>query len=136
MYLPLFRQLSEFRFLFLARTEAHFAKASEVFRDLATIPLDSNPADDLLRYFAIREAWDLATYTSLTAGDLIFHNLAKDRFAGTRFERLYRGWKAGHVADAEIRENLRGSDKPHIVQFDAQVVRPIGSSDGAMEENR
>ena len=55
MYLPLFRELSEFRFLFLARTDAHFAKASELFRDLVTIPLESNPAEDLLRYFAIRK---------------------------------------------------------------------------------
>ena len=60
MYLPLFRELSEFRFLFLARNDAHFAKASELFRDLVTIPLESNPAEDLLRYFAIRKAWDLA----------------------------------------------------------------------------
>ena len=60
MYLPLFRELSEFRFLFLARTDAQFPKASELFRDLVAIPLESNPAEDLLRYFAIRKAWDLA----------------------------------------------------------------------------
>jgi hypothetical protein len=136
MYLPLFRGLSEFRFLFLARTDAQFAKASELFRDLVTIPLESNPAEDLLRYFAIRKAWDLAKYTSLTEGDLIFRNLAKERFAGTRFEHLYRAWKVGRVADAEIREDLRGSDKPHSVQFETQILRPIGPSDEATEENR
>jgi hypothetical protein len=136
MYLPLFRELSEFRFLFLARTDAHFVKASELFRDLVTIPLQSNPAEDLLRYFAIRKAWDLAKYTSLTEGDLIFRNLAKERFAGTRFEHLYRVWKIGRVADAEIRDDLRGSDKPHTVQFKTQTLRAIGSSDGETEENR
>jgi hypothetical protein len=136
MYLPLFRELSEFRFLFLARTDAHFVKASELFRDLVTIPLSSNPADDLLRYFAIRKAWDSAKYTSLTEGDLIFRNLAKERFAGTRFEHLYRVWKIGRVADAEIRDDLRGSDKPHTVQFETQTLRAIGSSDGETEENR
>jgi hypothetical protein len=136
MYLPLFRELSEFRFLFLARTDAHFVKASELFRDLVTIPLQSNPAEDLLRYFAIRKAWDLAKYTSLTEGDLIFRNLAKERFAGTRFEHLYRVWKIGRVADAAIRDDLRGSDKPHTVQFETQTLRAIGSSDGETEENR
>lgn len=136
MYLPLFRELSEFRFLFLARTDAHFAKASELFRDLVTIPLSSNPAEDLLRYFAIRKAWDLAEYASLTEGDLIFRNLAKDRFAGARFEHLYRAWKVGRIADAEIHKDLCGSDKPHTVQFDTQVLRPIGPSDAGTKENR
>lgn len=136
MYLPLFRELSEFRFLFLAPTDAHFAKASELFRDLVTIPLSSNPAEDLLRYFGIRKAWDFAKYTSLTEADLIFRNLAKERFAGARFEHLYRAWKAGRVADAEIREDLRGSDKPHIFQFDTQTLRAIGPSEDGTEENR
>jgi hypothetical protein len=136
MYLPLFRELSEFRFLFLARANACFAKASELFRDLVTIPLQSNPADDLLRYFAIRKAWDLAQYTSLTEGDLIFRNLAKERFAGTRFEHFYRAWKSGRVADAEIRADLRGSDKPHAIQFDTQILRAIGACDGGTARNR
>jgi hypothetical protein len=136
MYLPLFRELSEFRFLFLARAAAHFVKASELFRDLVTIPLQSNPAEDLLRYFAIRKAWDLAHYTSLTEGDLIFRNLARERFAGTRFEHLYRAWKVGRLADAEIREDLRGSDEPHDVQFDTQILRAIGPCDGGTEANR
>lgn len=136
MYLPLFCGLSEFRFLFLARTDAHFAKASELFRDLVTIPLSSNPAEDLLRYFAIRKAWDSAKYTSLTEADLIFRNLAKERFGGARFEHLYHAWKVGLVADAEIRGDLGGSDEPHIVQFDTQTLRAIGPSDGETEENR
>jgi hypothetical protein len=136
MYLPLFRELSEFRFLFLARANAHFAKAAELFRDLVTIPLQSNPAEDLLRYFTIRKAWDLAQYTSLTEADLIFRNLAKERFAGARFEHLYRAWKPGRLADAEIRADLRGSDKPHAVQFDTQILRAIGPSDGETEASR
>jgi hypothetical protein len=125
-YLPLFRQLSEFRFLFLARNDAQFGKAADVFRDLVTIPLQSNPAEDLLRYFRIRKAWDLALYSSVTEEDLIFRNLAKDRFRGSRFEHFYRAWKVARVSDQEIREELRGSDKPHDVQFDAQILKAIG----------
>jgi hypothetical protein len=125
MYLPLFRELSEFRFLFLARADALFGKAFELFRDLVTIPLQSNPAEDLLRYFAIRKAWDLAKYTSVTEGDLIFRNLAKERFCGPRFEHSYRAWKVGRMSDAQIREGLHGSDKSHAVQFEARILSPI-----------
>jgi hypothetical protein len=128
MYLPLFRELSEFRFLYLARNAAHFTKAAELFRNLVVISLQSNPAQDLLRYFAIRKAWDLAKYSSLTEADLIFRNLAKERFQGARFEHLYRAWKFGRVADLEIRDEFRGSDKPHRTHFATQILRPFGPS--------
>jgi hypothetical protein len=135
-YLPLFRELSEFHFVFLARADALFVKASELFRDLVTIPLQSNPAEDLLRYFAIRKAWDLAKYTSVTEGDLIFRNLAKGRFQGARFEHFYRAWKVGRISDAQIREDLCGSDRPHIVQFETRILAPIVPADPESEESR
>jgi hypothetical protein len=124
-YLPLFRQLSEFNFLFLARTDSQFRKCCELFHDLVTIPLESNPAEDLLRYFRIRKAWDLAQYASVTEGDLIFRNLARERFAGARFEHFYRAWKSARVSEAEIREDLRGSDQPHVVHFETQILKAI-----------
>jgi len=100
-YLPLFRQLSEFRFLYLARVDSHFEKAKELFDSLVAIPLGSDASADLLRYFQIRKAWDLSRYTSLTEADLIFRNQAKTRFAGERFEHLYRGWKVGRVTETD-----------------------------------
>lgn len=135
-YLPLFRELSEFRFLFLARADAHFAKACELFRDLVTIPLESNPAEDLLRYFAIRKAWDLGKYTTLTEGDLIFRNLAKERFRGTRFEHFYRAWKVGRISDVELRGEFRGSDKSHATQFETKILKAIGVFDAESGASR
>ncbi len=136
MYLPLFRELPEFRFLFLAREDAHFAKACELFHDLVAIPLQPNPAEDLLRYFAIRKAWDLGNYTSLTEEDLIFRNLAKERFRGTRFERFYHAWKVARLGDAAIRDGLRGSDKPHSVHFEARLLKAIGPADSTSGEKQ
>ena len=123
-YLPLFRELREFRFLYLARLDAHFGKARELFHSLVTIPLESNPADDLLRYFSIRKAWDLREYASLSEGDLIFRNLAKERFSGQRFEHFYRAWKAGRLAESQIRCQLTGSGMPHLAHFETQILKP------------
>ncbi len=123
-YLPLFRELREFRFLYLARWDAHFGKANELFHSLVTIPLESNPADDLLRYFSIRKAWDLRQYASLSEGDLIFRNLAKERFSGQRFEHFYRAWKAGRLAESQIRCQLTGSEMPHLAHFETQILKP------------
>lgn len=135
-YLPLFRQLAEFKFLFLARTDCYFGKAHELFRDLVTIPLEPNPADDLLRYFRIRKAWDLAEYASVTEGDLMFHNLAKERFRGARVEHFYRAWKAGRTSDAEIHEDFQGSDKPHAVHFETEILKAITGPESGTGEKR
>ena len=51
-----------------------------------------------IRYFQIRKTWDLGRYTSLSEADLIFRNQAKTRFAGQRFEHLYRGME-GRTSD-------------------------------------
>jgi hypothetical protein len=124
-YLPLFRELPEFRFVYLARTDSHFAKAKELFDSLVTIPLASNPSDDLLRYFGIRKAWDLRQYAAVTDADLIFRNQSKPRFAAERFEHLYRGWRAGRVTGAEIRNELGGGVSEHAIHFRAEVLRPF-----------
>ena len=135
-YMPLFRQLAEFKFLFLAHTDCYFDKAHELFRDLVTIPLEPNPADDLLRYFKIRKAWDLAEYASVTEGDLMFHNLAKEHFRGARVEHFYRTWKVGRTSDAEIREDFQGSDKPHVVHFETEILKAITGPESGTGENR
>ena len=121
-YLPLFRQLSAFRFLYLARVDSHFEKAKELFHSLVTIPLGSDVSADLLRYFQIRKTWDLSRYTSLTEADLIFRNQAKTRFVGQRFEHFYRGWKVGRVTDSDIRANFGGSKSHATVHFAAEVL--------------
>jgi hypothetical protein len=126
-YLPLFRELPEFHFLYLARAASHFSKAKELFDSLVTIPLESNPGEDLLRYFAIRNAWDLRQYTAVTDADLIFRNQAKMRFAAERFEHLYRGWKAGRVMESDIRAELKSVVVRHTVRFRTEILRPYAA---------
>jgi hypothetical protein len=135
-YLALFRQLSAFRFLYLARADSHFQKAKELFDSLVTIPLGSDVSLDLLRYFQIRKAWELARYTSLTEADLIFRNQAKARFAAQRFEHLYRGWKVGRVADSDVRNDFGGSNRQVTVHFASAVLRPFKVSEHLTEVKR
>jgi hypothetical protein len=135
-YLPLFRQLSEFRFLYLARVDSHFQIAREVFDSRVAIPLQSNAAGDLVRYFAIRQAWDLRQYGSLSEADLIFRNRAKARFAGDRFEHLYRGWKAGRVTESNIRQEFGADSRPHSVHFAAQILLRIAPRERESGEER
>ena len=101
-----------------------------------TIPLGSDVSLDVLRYFQIRKAWDLGRYTSLTEADLIFRNQAKTRFAGQRFEHLYRGWKVGRVAESDIRHDFGGSNRHVTVHFAADVLCRFKVSELETQGNR
>jgi hypothetical protein len=136
VYSPLFRELPEFRFLYLARTATHFAKARELFHALVTVPLQSNPADDLLRYFAIRKAWDLHQYAAVSEADLAFRNVCRDRFHGDRFEHFYRAWKSDRIGDSHIRSAFQGHGVPHTAHFEARVLEPFAPSRNVNEEAR
>ena len=78
---PLFRELREFRFLYLARTDAHFAKARELFNALVTVPLESQSRRRFAALFRHPQGWDLHQYGSVTEADLVFRNVSKERFA-------------------------------------------------------
>ncbi|MGA8367494.1 MAG: hypothetical protein ACLQMT_07540 [Candidatus Acidiferrales bacterium] len=133
-YLPLFRHLSEFRFLYVARVDSHFERAKELFESLVTIPLQSDAAKDIIRYFEVRRGWDLKQYASLTEADLIFRNKAKGRFTGDQFEHLYRGWKAGRVTEANIRYEFGGDGRPHTVHFAAEILQRMAPTNAEFGE--
>jgi hypothetical protein len=133
-YLPLFQGLSQFHFLYLARSDSHFDRAREIFDSLVTIPLDSNPADELLRYFAIRKDWDNRQYGSLTEADLIFRNKAKQRFSAPRFEQLYCGWKTGRISQTQVRQEFQTNGTQHAVRFEPQLLKGVGLACRETEE--
>jgi hypothetical protein len=138
IYSSLFRELEEFRFLYLARMDAHFLRARELFNTLVTVPLQPNLADDLLRYFTIRKAWDLREFASLSEADLIFRNLCRERFSGDRFEHFYRAWKAERLPEAQIRATFPGHPLPRTTHFEARILKslpfPLKRKEQASEE--
>jgi hypothetical protein len=121
-YLPLFRQLAEFLLVYVSRTDSHFAKATEIFDSLVKVPLESDIAGDLLRYFQVRKAWDHKQYADLSDADLVFRNNARMRFGGERFEGLYRGWKNGRVSESAIEQEFQTDDRKRIVHFETYVL--------------
>jgi|SRR5215469_16326624 len=127
-YLPLFRALPAFRFLYVARSSWHFGRARELFDSLVTIPIGSNPVPDLLRYFSIRKAWDLRQYAALSEADLIFRNQAKERFAAPRFEHLYHAWEAGRTTEEQVREEFPSQNGNHHIEFSAELLQASGTS--------
>lgn len=134
-YLPLFRRLPEFRFTYLSRVEFQFEKAKEIFDSLVAVPLGPDISADITRYFQIRKAWDQGLYSALTENDLIFRNQMRLRFTGQRFEHLFRNWKAGRVADSQIRRKFGNTGSQTIAHFQAEVLYRFGQTRDAEIQN-
>lgn len=123
VYLPLFRQLSAFEFLYVSRTNSWFEKATEIFHSLVKTPLESDIACDLIRYFRVRRAWDEKQYAAVTDADLIFRNEAQKRFVGDRFEGLYRRWKNERITESAIRQQFAPNDRMRRVGFGSYLLQ-------------
>src|SRR5713226_2130662 len=87
-YQPLFRELSAFRFLYISNAPGHFGRATELFASLVKVPLESDVATDLIRYFKTKTIWETPDFRTLAKSDLLFLNQAKQRFTGERFDIL------------------------------------------------
>jgi hypothetical protein len=121
-YQPLFRELADFRFIYVSSTGAHFEKATELFNAAVKIPLESDIAGDLIRYFRARSIWNSSEFRTLGKTDLLFFNEAKHRFADDRFEMLFKNWKAGRIADAELRAQFLSKVPTRKVHFETYLV--------------
>jgi hypothetical protein len=105
-YLPLFRHFQAFRFLYISRTDAQFAKAAERFRFVVKQPLESDMSSEVLRYFLVRQRFEKRQYVVPITEDFEFLNEAKSRFHGDRFERLYKAWISATVGEHELRHEF------------------------------
>jgi len=63
----------------------------------------------------VRKAWDEKKYREVTEADLIFRNQVRKRFAGGRFEGMYRAWKNGHISESHIRCGIGINNRKYTV---------------------
>jgi hypothetical protein len=121
-YQPLFRELADFRFVYVSGTRAHFEKATELFNSAVKTPLESDIGGDLIRYFRARSIWNSPEFRTMSKADLLFFNEAKRRFAGDRFETIFRSWKAGRIAEGELRAEFPSKVPNRKVYFENCLV--------------
>ncbi len=128
-YLALFRELPEFRVVYVSRSDSHFDRAREIFQSLVKIPLESDISADVLRYFRVRKAWDEKNYAAVSDADLIFRNYTRSRFTAERFEGLYRGWKNGRITETSLRQELGGDERKRSVGFETFLLCRVAPFD-------
>jgi len=121
-YKALFRELKSFHLLYVAPKAAPFAGAEARFRTFIKSPLESDVSTEILRYFHVRRKWERHEYVIPVTEDLEFLAEARRRFHGERFERPYDAWRAGRLAEPELRAEFQQSSPDRTVSFDTYLV--------------
>lgn len=130
-YLPLLGQLHDFSFLYIASSLMHFAGAEKRFRSLVRLPLEAEASGEILRYFELRNAWELKKYGSLSASDVEWLKEALGRFQTDRLEACYHAWASGQWTEEALRAELVRL-RPHSkVWFGTYLV-----ADRSLEKSR
>ena len=122
-YLPLFRSLKEFTFLFTSPCEPLFPKARAIFSSLVKGPLETPSASEIARYFGVRKLWESRQFAALKADDIEFLNEATRRFASERIQELYKAWAKGELADSQLASVFSDSKGQRRVGFDTCLIK-------------
>jgi hypothetical protein len=121
-YLPLFRQLESFRFLYISPRDSQFHKATEAFYRAVKEPLESDPSSEILRYFDIRRRVEMRQYIVPVSDDFEFLNEARQRFRGDHFESLYSSWTSGALTEVHLRSQFSSTKRKTNVCFETYLV--------------
>ena len=123
-YLPLFRSLKQFNFLFISPCEPFFPKARAIFLSLVKGPLEMPSAAEISRYFHVRKLWEGKQFAALETEDIEFLNEATHRFTSERVQQVYKSWAKGELPAATLASLFSDLNRQRRVGFDTYLVRP------------
>jgi hypothetical protein len=122
-YLPLFRSLQQFNFLFLSPCEPLFRKARALFVSLVKGPLEVSITQEISRYFRVRRLWETRQFAALKTEDVMFLKEATDRFAAEGIQQLYKSWTKGDLRDSQLASLLPDSNAQRHLGFDTCLMK-------------
>jgi len=121
-YLPLFRRLKSFTFLFVSPCEPLFSKARTIFSSVVKAPLDLPSVGEITRYFHVRKLWESRQFAALRNEDIEFLNEATRRFSGGHIQTIYNEWKTGSLAETQLVSLFPGADLNRKITFDTYAI--------------
>jgi hypothetical protein len=135
-YVPLLRQLASFSFLYIAASPVHFVPAEQCFASLVRAPLEVDVSSEILRYFRLRNAWELKRYGSLSATDIERLKEGTHRFHGERFDGHYHAWSSGMLTEESLRKEFAQLGPHRTVSFRNCLVAPVRFGKKTLAEER
>jgi hypothetical protein len=131
-YFPLFCQLSDVRFHYIATRDTHQDKAKGLFMGLFQRHWNPDSPGGLVDYFCLRKKIEAGEAQILPTADLITHADAKAKFNHSGIEDLYQKWRSGQVSFDHVRKEYQSLLRPEKVAF---IFSPVNGQVALFERH-
>jgi hypothetical protein len=131
-YFPLFSQLSNVRFHYIATRDTFQEGAKAAFMGLFQRHWNPDGPGGIVDFFCLRKRIEAGEAHKLSTADLITHAEAKPKFNGSAIEDLYRRWRSGEVTFDQVRKEYRALRRPETVPF---IFSPVNGQVALFERH-
>jgi hypothetical protein len=121
-YGSLFSALPALRFVYIATRSSHFESARKLFLTMMRRAPNTDPGEEVLRYFTLRKLWETKQYGKLNNDDMEFLNRATKRFDDAPTDIRYHQWILGRVTSEIVRAEFRDLAPKQKVSFGTELV--------------
>ena len=121
-YGSLFSALPALCFVYIATRSTHFESARNLFLTMMCRAPDTDPGDEVLRYFTLRQLWEAKQYGKLNNEEIEFLNRATKRFDDAPTDIRYKQWILGRVSSDAVRAEFRDLAPKQEVSFATELV--------------
>jgi hypothetical protein len=121
-YGTLFSALPLLNFVYIATRSTRFESARKLFLAITQRAPNSDPGEQVLRYFTLRKLWEAKQYGKLNDDDLEFLNRATKQHNDALTEIRYYEWLQGRASSDMIRAEFRDLAPKQEVSFRTELV--------------
>jgi hypothetical protein len=121
-YATLFSALPSLRFVYIATCPTHLEAARKLFLTMVNRAPNTDPGEEILRYFTVRKLWESKQYGQLNNDDIEFLNRALKRFDDAPTDIRYHQWAGGRVSSDMVRAEFRDRAPKQEVSFRTELV--------------
>jgi hypothetical protein len=121
-YGTLFAALPLLRFVYIATRSTHFESARKLFLSITQTAPNSDPGEQVLRYFTLRKLWEAKQYGKLNNDDIELLNRATKQFNDALTDIRYHQWLQGRASSDMIRAEFRDLAPRQEASFRTELV--------------
>jgi hypothetical protein len=121
-YGTLFSALPLLSFVYIATRSTHFESARKLFLSITQKAPNTDPGDQVLRYFTLRKLGEAKQYGRLKDDDLEFLNRGTKQYNDALTDIRYHQWLQGRASSDMIRAEFRNLAPKQEVSFRTELV--------------
>ena len=108
--------------MYIATRSTHFESARSLFLAVTQRAPNTDPGEQVLRYFTLRKLWETKQYGMLSADNLDFLNRATKQFNDALTDIRYHQWLQGRASSETIRAEFRKLAPRQEASFRTELV--------------